>query len=275
MNLVSKLGVAALATALTTGLTVPAATAGDAPVERSVAHKKAAYKPTLKASTSTVEATKKLVLSGKVKPSTKGGKVVLQKRIGTSKKWSTEAELKTSKKGTFTYTDKPKRVGVRHYRVVVPKSKNVKAGKSKAVKVTVASWRSLADIRFRAAESTVVAWRGTSIDGNEYAPSIVAAPEAVQGKADWNIPASCTTLRVRLGNGDQTDLGARAKVSLDGGPGEFAYTHSYAPTQSELKTFNVKGVFRLTFSWTSTVGTNPEPAAGAQPVLAKPELLCS
>ena len=88
MNLASKLGVAALAAALTAGLTVPGASAGNVHAER-----KAAHKPTLKASASTVVATKKLVLSGKVRPSTKGDRVVLEKRIGDSKKWSTEAKL--------------------------------------------------------------------------------------------------------------------------------------------------------------------------------------
>src|SRR6478752_1865846 len=168
MNLVSKLGVAALAAALTAGLTVPAASAGHAPVAR-----KAAYKPTLKASSPTVEATKKLVLSGKVKPATKGTKVVLEKRIGDSKKWSTEAKLKVSKKGTYTYIDRPRRAGVRYYRVVVPKVGKVKAGKSKPVKVTVAAWQSLANLPFRKAEFTGVLWNGATIAGTSYSPSIV------------------------------------------------------------------------------------------------------
>jgi hypothetical protein len=270
MNLASKLGVAALAAALTAGLTVPASSAGNAPVER-----RAAYKPTLKANASTVEATKKLVLSGKVRPASKGVVVVLEKRVAPAMKWKTEARLTTSRKGTFTYTDKPNRVGVRYYRVVVPKAGKVKGGKSKPVKITVASWRSLVNIPFRQTESTAVAWIGTSIAGTPYAPSIVGVPGEVQGKADWNLPSTCTTLRVRLGNGDQTDLGAFATITLDGGPGEFAYTKAYGPEASELKTFDVSDVFRLTYTWKSTVSGSDEPAAGAQPLLAQPELFCS
>jgi hypothetical protein len=270
MNLASKLGVAALAAALTAGLTVPAASAGNAHADR-----RAAYKPTLKASTPAVEAKKAVVLSGKVKPATKGTKVVLEKRIGEAKKWSTEATLKTTKKGTFTYTDKPKNVGVRYYRVVVPKAGKVKAGKSKPVKVTVSSWQSLANIPFRHAESTVVSWSGTKIANTPYAPSIVSAPYAHQGKADWNIPSTCTALRVRLGNGDQSDQSERVTITLDGGPGQFLYTKSFGLTESEVQTFDVSDVFRLNFTWQTTISGSAEPEMLAQAVLAQPELYCS
>src|SRR6478752_2418276 len=203
MNLVSKLGVAALAAALTAGLTVPAASAGHAPVAR-----KAAYKPTLKASSPTVEATKKLVLSGKVKPATKGTKVVLEKRIGDSKKWSTEAKLKVSKKGTYTYTDKPKNVGVRYYRVVAPK-----VGKSKPVKVTVMQWRSLAKMQFRETRATTGTY-GAKIAGKLYEPAVVGVSGFAEGYADWNLDAACTTLRVRIGTGDVGDTNATSHIVL-------------------------------------------------------------
>lgn len=270
MNLASKLGIAALAATLTAGLTVPASSASGVPLAR-----KATYKATLKANATNVEAGTKLVLSGKVKPATKGGAVILQKRIADSKQWSKEAKLKMSKKGTFTYTDKPKTPGVRYYRVVVPKAGAVKAGKSKAVKVSVMRWRSLTETPFRQAVGTTVAWSGASIAGKPYAPAVAPAPGAIQGTADWNLDPSCTTLRVRLGNGDQSDVGARAVLTLDGGPGAFSYTHSYGLTESEAKTFDVSDVFRLSYTWKSTVAGSDEPAAGAQALLAKPELYCA
>jgi hypothetical protein len=269
MNLVSKLGFAALAAALTAGLTVPAATASDAPVQR-----KAAYKPTLKASAPTVEATKKLVLSGKVKPAPKV-KIVLQKRIGDSKKWSTEAKLKTNKKGAFSYTDKPKNTGVRYYRVVVPKAGKVKAGKSKPVKVTVLAWRSLTNTEFRQSESTAVSY-GVSIAGKQYSPAIAPQTGAAQGHADWNLDPSCTTLRVRIGNGDQSEANATGQIVLtDALKGTTLVTKSFGLTQSEVSTLDIRGVFRLSYSWTSFVAGSVEPQTGAQPVLAKPELLCA
>ena len=268
MNLASKLGVAALAAALTAGLTVPAATAGHAPAER-----KAAYKPTLKANAKSVEAGKKLVLSGKVKPATKGATVIVQRKLA-GKSWAKTGQTKVKKSGAFTFTDKPNVVGVRQYRVVVPKVGKVKAGKSKPVKVTVAAWRSLTTVPFRQEESTAVL-TNVSIAGTSYARSVGAVRGGVQGTADWNLPTTCTSLRVRLGNGDQTDVGARANITLDGGPGQFVHTGSYGLGESEVKTFDVSNVLRLTFTWTSTVAPSTEPAAGAQPLLAQPELLCS
>ncbi len=270
MNLVSKLGVAALAAALTAGLTVPAATASHAHVAR-----KAAYKPTLKANAPTVEATKKLVLSGKVKPAPKGTKVVLEKRIGDSKKWSTEAKLKTTKKGTFTYTDKPKTPGVRYYRVVVPKAGKIKAGKSKPVKVTVMSWRSLVSMQFRETKATTGTY-GAKIAGKLYEPAVVGVSGFAQGYADWNLDATCTTLRVRIGTGDVGDTNASSHIVLsDALKGTTLFDKSFALTQSEAATFDVTGVFRLSLTWTSNVVGSTEPQAGAQPVLAQPELLCA
>jgi len=270
MNLASKLGVAALTAALAVGLTVPGATAGNAPVER-----KAAFKPTLKANAPTVEATKKLVLSGKVKPATKGTKIVLEKRLGDSKKWSTEAKLKVSKKGTFTYTDKPKTPGVRYYRVVAPKVGKVKAGTSKPVKVTVMAWRSLVKMQFRQADATTGTY-GAKIAGKQYEPAIVGVSGFAHGYADWNLDATCTTLRVRIGTGDVSDTNATSHIVLaDAIKGETLFAKSFALTQSEAATFDITGVFRLSLTWTSHVTGSAEPQAGAQPVLAQPELLCS
>ena len=268
MNLASKLGIAALTAALAAGLTVPAATASGAPSER-----KAAYKPTLKANATSVEVGKKLVLPGKVKPATKGATVIVQRKLA-GKSWAKTGQTKVKKSGVFTFTDKPHVPGVRHYRVVVPKVGKVKAGTSKPVKVTVAAWRSLTTVSFRAHVSTEFLY-DASIAGKSYPSSIGAAQGAAQGSADWNIPTTCTSLRVRLGNGDQTDVGARANITLDGGPGQFVSTGSYGLGESAAKTFDVSNVLRMTFTWTSTVAGGTEPVAGAQPLLAQPELLCS
>lgn len=161
-------------------------------------------------------------------------KVVLQKRIGDSKKWSTEAKLKTSKKGAFSYTDKPKNPGVRYYRVVVPKAGRVKAGKSKPVKVTVLAWRSLTNTQFRQSESTAVSY-GVSIAGTPYSPAIAPQAGAAQGHADWNLDPSCTTLRVRVGNGDQSEANATGQIVLtDALKGTTLVSKSFGLTQSEV-----------------------------------------
>lgn len=59
------------------------------------------------------------MISGKVSPAAKGGKVILQKRIN-GHKWVTEAKLKTRGSGAYSYADKPHAAGARQYRAVVP-----------------------------------------------------------------------------------------------------------------------------------------------------------
>lgn len=264
----TRAGFAGLVVALIAGLTIPGAVAGP-PTER-----RATYKPTLKASHATVLSHSKLVLSGKVKPATKGATVLLQKRVLTGdRKWDTEARLKLTKKGTFTYTDKPNRVGVRYYRVVVPKVGTVKAGKTKAVKVTVYAWRTLDSIPTRKSEGTQGFYPG-KIAGKSYYPSYGPQFDTAQGFADWNLDPTCKTLRVRFGNGDDSDEGATAHIVLKG-DAAVLYANSFGLTQSEAKTFDITDVFRLTYSWTSTVSGSEDPAPGAQPLLAQPELLCA
>lgn len=267
MKLSPKITVLALGAILTAGLVAPA-TADAAPVAR-----KAAFKVTLKASSTKAIAGKPLIIAGKVRPAVKGTPVVLQKKLA-GRKWVVEARLKTSKKGVFRYTDKPNQLGVRQYRAVVPKAGKVKPGMSKAVKVTVYHWMDLTDIAFRQHTATSAVF-GASIAGKTLGPSIGGAQDVAQGSADWNIPAGCTTLRVRIGNGDQTDLDARANIHLDGGPGQFVHTGSYGLGESQLKSFNVSKVLRLTFSWTSTVTGSEEPTSGAQALLGEPQLLCA
>ncbi len=58
--------------------------------------------------------------------------------------------------------------------------------------------------------------------------------------------------------------------------GETLYTKTFALAQSEVKTFDITGVFRLGFHWTSS---NPdgtvEDQSGASAALAEPEVLCA
>jgi hypothetical protein len=267
MKLSSTITVLALGAALTAGLVAPATATATGPTER-----KAAFKVTLKASTTKAVAGKRLIIAGKVKPAVKGGPVILQKKL-TGRKWVVEARLKTSKKGTFTYTDKPQQLGVRQYRAVVPKAGKVRAGVSKPVKVTVYAWRSLSSINARTAVGTQVLF-DTKIAGKSYSPSYGPEGGAVQGNADWNLDPTCTTLRVRFGNGDDSDEGAIANLVLTG-DGTTLFSGSFGLTASTAKTFDIRSVFRLAYSWTSTVPGSDVPTAGAQPLLAQPELLCA
>ena len=270
IKIVARIGVAALSATLVAGLVTPTAATG-APAER----RAASFKPTLKASTAQVVAGHRLVLSGKVKPVRAGETVVLQKRVGDKRTWVVEARLRMSKRGTFTYRDKPNAPGVRHYRVVVPKVGRVKAAASKQVKVTVYRWQRLDWKDRRTAEATYYKTKNLTINGTEYDYALTGQAYSSEGFVDWNLGRDCLKVRARYGNSDDSDDLAVAHISMDA-DGESIYTKSFALTESEEKTLDITGVFRLGFHWTSTnpEGT-PQNQGGAAAVFVEPEVLCA
>ena len=270
LKIVARLGVASLAAVLVAGLVTPT-TATGAPSER----RAAAFKPTLKADSAQVVAGRRLVLSGKVKPARPGETVVLQKRVGDKKKWVVEARLRMSRTGSFTYRDKPNAPGVRHYRVVVPKVGRVKAGVSKQVKVTVYRWQRLEWKDRRTAEATYYGTKNLTIDGKKFDYALSGSTYYNEGFIDWNLGRECLKVRARYGNGDDSDDLAVAHISMDA-DGESIYTKSFALTESEQRTLDIAGVFRLGFHWTSTnpEGT-PQDQGGAAAAFVEPEVLCA
>lgn len=269
MRLVTKIGAAGLVATLIAGLTAPAIGAE----QRATDRRAVTHSVKLKANKTEVVAGAKLVLSGKIKPATKGAKVVIKKKVGANK-WRTEATLKTTRKGAFKYVDRPRTPGTRRYRAIAPAiGQASKPGKSKPVKVAVLQWYPLTDTRPRRADA-VISGGDALIRSKRYPSSVVSARDAASGAADWNLPAGCTTLRVRLGAGDDSDEGAVAHLSLTG-DGTSLFGGSFELTQSQARTFDVSDVFRLAFTWSSTVGTSTEPAPGAQAVLGTPQLLCA
>lgn len=270
MKLTSALAVAALSAALAAGLAAPVASASPAPTDR----RASTYQPTLKARPAALEAGTKLVLSGKVKPATKGGTVIVQKKLGEGNPWNKEATLTMSRKGAFSYVDRPRTPGTRFYRVVVPKAGKVKSGRSKPVEVTVYQWQSLDMVDIRQNSSTYLT-SSVSINAKSYGPAFVGANYQNEGFVDWNLDRKCLKLRARLANSDDSDDLATAGITLVG-DGDTIYSKSFALAKSELRTFDLTGVFRLGFHWTST---NPdgtvEDQSGASATLAEPEVYCA
>lgn len=269
MKLTARAGVAGLVVALTAGLAAPIAAAGPATPER-----RAAYQPTLQANTAKIVAGKRLILSGKVRPATKGGAVVVQKRLAGSPKWVLEARLTMSASGAYTYSDRPNAAGVRHYRVVVPKAGSVQAGRSKPVTVTVYRWQRLTDVRARKANATYNA-RSASINAVDYGASLVGVGYTNEGFIDWNLERRCLRLKARFGNSDESDDLATAGITLVA-DGETRYAHTFALAESEVKSFGLSGVFRLGFHWAST---NPngtvENQSGASATMTQTQVLCA
>ena len=272
MLFTAKVGVAGLVVALAAGLTAPAADAGSADERRSTA-----ARPTLKTSQDAVVTRNQLTLSGTVRPAKKGTVVVVQKLQAGKKNWLTEARLKTGKRGGFRYVDVPNAVGVRHYRVVVPRTATTKQRISKPVKVTVYRWQSLTQVNQRASSVTAVVGK-VLINGTTYGTTsgFVGDTDAFQkGFVDWNLNRSCRQFRARVGNSDDSDSRAVANISLVG-DGKAVYAKSFGLTQSEWVTIDLTGVFRFGFHWTSTNpdGT-PEDQRGAAAALAGPQILCA
>lgn len=267
MLLTAKVGVAGLVVALTAGLTVSAADAAPSAERRAPA-----YKASLKVSTPKVVSGSRIVLAGKVSPALKGGTVILQKRVAGTSKWATEARLKTTRRSTFRYADKPNRAGVRQYRVVVPKTRKAKVGVSKAVKVTVYSWRPLDLYPARKAQFTQQG--SVTIKAHQYLHSFVSANQASSGSIDWNINPACVRLRARVGNGDQSEQNATANIVLSG-DGAQLYAGSFGLTESASVSFSTRGIFRLAYTWSSSLPGSSMPQLGAEPTFADPELLCS
>ncbi|WP_028644465.1 hypothetical protein [Nocardioides sp. URHA0020] len=268
MQVARTLVTAALAATLAVGLAAPAAVAGPAQPDR-----RATYKPTLKAGAAKVVSAHRVLLSGTVRPARKGGTVVVQTRLSGSQKWIKVARLKMTRKGAFSFRDKPHKIGLRYYRVVVPKSKGVKAGKSASVKVTVYAWKDLLKVTPRSQEYT---YQGSgSIDGTTYDGIYGTWDYGNAGIYDWNLSRDCWKIRGRFGNSDASDALAVAHVSLEA-DGKAVYAKSFGLTTSEVRTISILGAFRVAFRWTSTNpdGT-PEDQSGASAVLAAPEVLCA
>ena len=82
-------------------------------------------------------------------------------------------------------------------------------------------------------------------------------------------------MRARYGNSDESDDLATATVTLVA-DGATLYTKSFALAASEERTFDITGVFRLGFNWTSSnPGGTPDDQSGAAATFVEPEVLCA
>lgn len=269
MKLYARIAAAGLAVALPAGLAVPVASAGPRSEER-----RAAFVPTVATSSAQVVTPGSFVLKGTVAPARKGTTVILQKRV-RNKRWVDEARLRTRQDGTFRYRDRPHAAGMRTYRVVVPAARGVARGVSDPVTITVYRWQSLVRLQPRRSLNT---WPDYgSIDGVAYERVIRGNPNvsSTEGFIDWNLGRKCLSLRTTVGNGDLSETGAVATVTLSGDTTTL-FTRSFGLTESETGTFDLTGVFRLAFGWAAA---NPAGGAaapgGAQAMLAEPEVLCA
>lgn len=135
-------------------------------------------------------------------------------------------------------------------------------------------WLDLTKVQRRSADGT---YRTDSVkvNGTSYSPAMYGVGYYNSGFADWNLDRGCLKMTARLGNADDSDDAAIANVSIVT-DGTTAFQNSYKLTKSQVRTIDLKKVFRLKFAWTST---NPEGSvkdqSGSSPLMIKPQVLCA
>ncbi len=269
MNLTTRLASLTLAGAL--GLNAALAVTVATPTQAAPAPG-ATWRSTLTINKTVIDSGENVRLTGRVTPGAAGITVKVQKRLEGTTRWVDEKTLRTKTGGTYSYRDNPATEGKRRYRVVVPRTAQHPQGVSPSVPLTIFRWQPLNELAVRS-KSYTGSTSSVSINGVDYGPSFVGLTYGVEGFVDWNLDKRCTSLTARVGNGDGSDDLAQAAVQLVA-DGINSYAGTFALTQSQVRTVDLTGVFRLAFKWSSTNPETPN-GSGAQAVLAEPMVRCS
>jgi hypothetical protein len=259
MNLSRTLPAAATA-ALALALTV--ATPSPTSASPTVAKKK--HGVTATASATDVVQGDDIVLKGTVTKAGKGERVVLEVRYDGGSWKKTTVTDKLDGQGRFKLVDEIGSGRSRDYRVLAPATGKVKAGRSKALPVTVYSWRNLSSYAPVRSEGTYVV-DSARMNAIDYGKSVVTSVQATSGGAEYNLDRKCRELLTTTGiwDGSPSDGSASVRLSTDGTQ-QFAGT--YGLTQTAQVSIPLVDVFRFAFDWTTTAGTSA--------VLGTPLVLC-
>lgn len=228
-------------------LAVAAATALVATVApASAAHAaKAPYKVTIKISASSADVGQKVTVSGKVRGPKSAKKVILvQRKVGAGA-WKTVQKTRTTKKSRYSTKVTVANTGTQQYRVVAPKSKVRKAGKSPARNLT--GWRWIDLTKQSRLDLGEVSTGAVTLAGTTYAKALTFLASGTL----VNVAKLCTT--VRLGRGaqdDQSEVGLRVyrmnTLDFSATPTSTVYpiTAGAAP---QVTTIDVSGISYVAF----------------------------
>ncbi|MCW2794481.1 MAG: hypothetical protein JWO76_3579 [Nocardioides sp.] len=254
------------ATVLTAGS--GAAAEGHAPRQANKAGKP--YTVTAKADRAELVLGQKVTIKGKVSPAAAGKTVLLQQKIDDNP-WKDQKTATIKKSGRYQVSDKPTTMNARKYRVVKAASNKHRKGISKPIAVGVYQWHDVYDLQERASDSMYQA-RTVDINTVEFPKSLVGYvydnDEDPTGFIDYNLERQCTTLKATYGMSDDADTGSSAKIDVVG-DGTQLYTGTFALLESQARTIDIRGVFRLAFQFQSLTTEHPRPAVGS------PRVLCS
>jgi len=226
-----------------------------------------------------------LKIKGTVSPASPGATVKLQLRYAGHATWKNVDTAILSGTSKYKFIEKVTTLRERSYRVVKPASARVAAAHSPGAKVTVFHWRDLTSLA-PATHEGMGEVDSTSIYGVLYQHSLVAyeeyqLPTAEPASIEYNlcttarcpseyrphgISLHCKALRATVGLADSSpyDSSARITILTNGTP---RFDGTFGLTQSTEVTFDLTGVFRITFGAVST--------ADGIAAIGQPQVLCN
>lgn len=218
------------------------------------------------ATASTTEAVQddKVVIKGSVTKADRGDRVVLEIRYDGGSWKKSKVTDRLDGRGRFKLADRIGSGRSRDYRVLAPTTGRIGAGRSKALHVTVYSWRNLSGLQPVRSDATYEVAE-TRMNGVLYPRSVVGATTAGAGGVDYNLERKCRELSATVGIWDGSPTGATGTIRLRADAAE-KFTGTYGLTQTAPVTMSLVDVFRFIFDW--------EAADGASVVLASPRVLC-
>ncbi len=228
-----------------------------------------AYTVTAKANRTELVLGQRVKITGKVEPAAPGRTVVLQQKIG-DKPWKDQTTATINRRGTYTVVDKPTTLNPRKYRVVKAASKKHRRGVSESLAVSVYQWHKVYDLEVRDSQY-MYKTKSLTIDTVEYPTSLYGGyypADDPTGFMDFNLERRCIRLTSTFGMSDDADTGSSVKLDVVG-DGTNLYSGTFSLLESQAKTIDLHGVFRLGFEYEALTD------AAAVPAVGSPEVLCS
>lgn len=264
MSRTTFVGAALVALVPLTALTTTAHATADAQYD---ARSAAAYKVTAKVNRTTVVAKEDtVVIRGRVTPKAARLVVVLQQKVGESRRWKNTGKAKVKRTGTFVLKDRPSTGGDRQYRVVKPATNGLRKGVSKPLAVTVYAWQKLGYRSLGATEGIEVDSATVATDYTY--PSLVGLTPGTPGYMEFTLGGKCTTLRATYALTDESVSGSTGTVAVStDGNNRLAQALAVGQVVRDHE-IALDDVFRLRFDMTSSA------TPAAYPAVAEPEVLC-
>jgi hypothetical protein len=260
----TRLGTAAAALAVASGGLVAPAASGS-PADAALA---APYHVTLKLSAKEAVAKQdKVKLKGTVVPRPPAhSEVVVQAKYEDSKAWKRVGTAPVRADGTYVFTEKPGTRLDRTYRVVKKTDGVATVAKSRERNLNVIKWDWLTRLVPSAGENFLSA-AVMPINGDDYSHTLYGDRTLPSGFREFTLGRDCETLEVTFGLSDRTETGGRATLQLME-DGVVSYNRTFDLGQSEPKSIDVTGVFRIRFDYAQVADTPAtEPSLGAGRVL--------